>query len=425
MLASDILIYTTLDSPRLRFVLEWLFRERLGLSYKVMPDKTDTSSAYTIGYGNTVGGINIFAAGLLSETGTKSQRVSLDNWQDLDVLYNSRDNKYTIPFDLFSGIFYLLSRYEEYLDFSPDRHGRFPHTSSILNSVLERPVVDEWVDYFRKSLEQHWNISIPGPVFSIEPTYDIDIAWAYRNKGLKRFIGSLVKDLATLRLPRLFERLGKDPYDAFGWMRALHQRYGIKPKYFILAALEVSAFDKNISLHQRSMRVLVKALSMEGEIGTHPSYYTEGQIGKLRAEKEVLEQVVNRPIMISRQHYIRLRFPETYRQLMAVSVTEDYSMGYSTHIGFRAGTSQSFNWYDLDREKTTGLRIHPFCFMDTTARFDMALSPEQAFNRLHQLSDTLMKIGGKLTTVFHNFSLGTDRGWKDWREQYETLLKSK
>jgi hypothetical protein len=96
-------------------------------------------------------------------------------------------------------------------------------------------------------------------------------------------------------------------------------------------------------------------------------------------------------------------------------------MGFPDAIGFRAGTSRSFWWYDLMQEHQTSLRIHPFAFMDTTARDYLGLSAEEAFKALHNLRATLQGVGGTLTTIFHNFSLGTASDWPRWRQYYEAF----
>ena len=60
--------------------------------------------------------------------------------------------------------------------------------------------------------------------------------------------------------------------------------------------------------------------------------------------------------------------PETYRNLIEFDITDDYTMGYAAQPGFRASTCSSFNFYDLDREQETKLRVHPFCIMDASLR---------------------------------------------------------
>ena len=107
-----------------------------------------------------------------------------------------------------------------------------------------------------------------------------------------------------------------------------------------------------------------------------------------------------------------------------LGIEYDYSMGYATHLGFRAGTSHSFVWYDLLREKTTELNVTPFCFMDATAHYELKLSADEAFSRLHAMQQLLQKINGTLITVFHNFSLGTDKEWEGWQEKYASFLHS-
>ena len=419
-------ICTPRSSARLRFVLDWLFKERLGLDYRLVHVVTD--DAHCINYGLGVNGLSIFDAGLLWQTGAQPLSIATDEWNGRFILYPDTDASKSVPFDLFSGIFYLLSRYEEYQQFTPDKHGRYPHSESILRDVLERPVVDEWVEMLRQILEQRLQISIPETIFTYKPSYDIDIAWSYRHKGWKRWTGAAFRELIKGYFSSLFTRckvaMGsvRDPYDAFRWMHKLHQQNKLRPNYFILSTLHATAFDKNIPPQNPAMKRLIKSLQKDGGIGIHPSYFTKGDPEKLTEEKTALEAIIQTKITDSRQHFIRLFFPDTYRMLLNAGIEDDYSMGYSTALGFRAGTSHSFPWYDLQKEQQTALRIHPFCFMDTTAHFDLQLSVSEAFVHLLHIKQHLEKCGGTLTTIFHNFSLGTDKEWAGWSDAYAKFI---
>ena len=58
-----------------------------------------------------------------------------------------------LPFDIFAASFFLVTRYEEYLDFKPDKYGRFPAPASHLHSemdFLEIPVIDLWARRWSK-----------------------------------------------------------------------------------------------------------------------------------------------------------------------------------------------------------------------------------------------------------------------------------
>ena len=63
-------------------------------------------------------------------------------------------------------------------------------------------------------------------------------------------------------------------------------------------------------------------------------------------------------------------------------MTDDYSMGYGSINGFRASVASSFYWYDLEKERQTNLRIHPFCFMDANSFYEQRQDPQQTFEEL-------------------------------------------
>ena len=105
----------------------------------------------------------------------------------------------------------------------------------------------------------------------------------------------------------------------------------------------------------------------------------------MKDEKERLENITDKPLLRSRQHYIKLFLPSTYRFLLEIGITDDYSMGFTDEIGFRAGTSHSFQWYDLSNEIETQLKVHPFCVMDVTLKNYLKLTPQQAVEKLNEL----------------------------------------
>lgn len=437
-----VVVHSTESSPRITYVLDWLLRERLHVSYRVevaegrmqVPDPDNrldhTGEGPVIYYGMSVpGAVCIPAAGLLGQAGLQRQEPPSGEWRGIPTLFATRDAGYSVPFDIFSAVFYLLSRYEEYYAHTADKHGRYPATESILyrNGWLQRPLVDEWVHALRGELERVLKIRLPAPAFSFHATYDIDMAYSHLHKGVGRIAGAFLRALlrADLRQigqrSRVLRKKQKDPYDAFRWMRQVHKEYEVAPTYFVLSALRTTRFDKNIHPQHPAMVRVIKNLAREGRVGIHPSYYAqEGEA--MRQEKRVLEHVAGHATCISRQHYIRAVVPHTQRMLMGEGITDDYSMGYGTHLGFRAGTGSPFAWYDLEREQVTALRIHPFCFMDTTAHYDSGLDAQQAFTQLAHMTAALRRTGGTLTTIFHNFSLGTAEEWKGWRQAYELFL---
>src|SRR5690606_19571944 len=108
------------------------------------------------------------------------------------------------------------------------------------------------------------------------------------------------------------------------------------------------------------MQNLIQGFEAEGKTGMHPSYFSFEKC-IFKKEKAFLEETTGKKLSDSRQHYIRLKVPETYYHLIEEAITDDWSMGFGAQLGFRAGTGRSFLWYDLKNETVSFLRIHPFC----------------------------------------------------------------
>jgi len=424
---------------RIAWVFNWLLGQRLRIPFSITTNAREAAdAACCIAYAiNIPRAIYIPAYHL---PGHKEQPwigsqindhiPAIGNWHGIPSLFHV-GNEMEISFDIVAAIFYLLTRYEEYLPYTPDKHGRYPATESILfkEGILSRPVVDEWVAASHSMVRKKWLPQLLPLRFSFQPTYDIDIAYSLAHKGVRRIFGAYVRallkgDVAQINeRTQVLKRKKADPFDSFAYMHSLHERYGCKALYFVLCALRTSAFDKNIHPQHPAMRRVIRQLLRDGDVSIHPSYFATRADIILR-EKRALESTTNQPNTASRQHYIRFSLPATPRLLLECGITDDHSMGYGTHLGFRAGTGSSFLWYDLEKEKATSLRLHPFCFMDTTAHYDQGLTPQAAFAELHTMQHALQTAGSTLTTIFHNFSLGTAPEWAGWKEEYERFLNT-
>jgi hypothetical protein len=435
MQAADnkLIVYAANDSARLRYVLDWIFNERLGVAYSLATEETELKDIpFFIAYGKDPGkGLSMPDAGLLWQRGSEKHEIKTGEWEGIPTLYHSSEGSFTLPFDILSAVFFLLSRHEEYYDYTPDKHGRYPATESILfkNNWLRRPIVDEWIAALGKLLSEKYGIKVYPPPFSFIPSYDIDIAFSYLHKGRRRTIGGFFRDLLKGDIDAIMERSAvargrqQDPYDSFDMMAHWHKEFGYNPRFFVLASLQTTDFDKNIHPSHPHMRKLVKQMDEQGEVGMHPSYYTDKFPEYWHNERAALKDILDKNINISRQHYIRLQIPETYHFLEQNGIKDDYSMGYGSHLGFRAGTGAAFNFYHLPEEKAKYIRIHPFCFMDTTARFEEKMNCQQAFSVLEEMKKLLQRCNSQLITIFHNFSLGSARDWTGWKKSYRDFIE--
>src|SRR3972149_4750237 len=110
----------------------------------------------------------------------------------------------------------------------------------------------------------------------------------------------------------------------------------------------------------------------------------------------------------SRQHFLKLTLPETYRNLIDLDITDDYTMGFASQVGFRASICNSFNFYDLDMELETNLKIHPFAVMEGTLKNNMNIHRDDALQKIKQLIDEVKTVNGQFISLWHNDTLSNN-----------------
>lgn len=94
-------------------------------------------------------------------------------------------------------------------------------------------------------------------------------------------------------------------------------------------------------------------------------------------------------------------------------------MGYAEQTGFRAGTARTFKWFNLRKNETTDLVIHPFVYMDGTLKEYLNLSPKEAVLRIAQLYKEVQKFGGAFCFLWHNETIGGYQHWKDYHSVFK------
>lgn len=432
---NEILIYIPKETNRVRYVFNLVFNNLLKINYKITTDLDFFQSADQpkMMYGIKAHTDDLFfrSHGLLFERGVRNFEFNFSEYKGNPTFFQVYDPDSVLPFDVFSAIFYLVTRYEEYLPFVKDKHGRFTADLSLNMQlkILEKPIVNIWALEIKKIiLKRYPDFVFPEKKFRFQPTYDVDAAWAYAQKSIFRIVGGYYLSFKRLDFKEISERTKvlfgkqKDPFDTFDLQLKYQRKYNLHPIYFFLVA-RYSRFDKNINVHNRKFRRLIKWIADYANIGLHPSYYSPEQPELLKTELAWLMDLLKIDIRHSRQHFLRLILPDTYQNLIENDIEDDYSMGYAGAPGFRAGIADTYRFYDLALEVETHLRIHPFAVMDSTLKYYLFLSPDQAIEKIRMLLDEVKKVKGTFISVWHNESLSDEKQWKGWRRVYESLLE--
>ncbi len=344
--------------------------------------------------------------------------------------YAINDNNH-IEFDVFSAVFFIISRYEEYLSTAKDKHNRYPATQSVLYkyALLDIPVINLWAEYLLKKLNSFYHTNLVNQsAFKCLFTFDIDIAYAYKNKAFIRNVFSLANKVTSLKFKsvrqhiRVLQNKQSDPFDTYDYFLNQLKNNNIDAVIFILLGNH-SAQNINLSYKNKAFRNLIKQLAAHHTIGIHPSYKSSDNNKILNTEINRLRKIINQEIIISRQHYLKFNLPYTYQHLIQAGIQEDYSMAYANITGFRAGTCSVFNWYDLSRETETNLRIFPTSLMDGTLNEYLHLNIHEAMMVSEKIITCIKKYKGSFIPLWHNNTLSNTGIWSGWREVFEKQIE--
>ncbi|HMG67195.1 MAG TPA: hypothetical protein VK588_05890, partial [Chitinophagaceae bacterium] len=150
------LFYSDYKNPRLDYMLDFISGEILNEPLVHTCDKSAYLSyaGAKLNYSNerfSKGEFYIQPHPLLFETGIHDQEIKRFDYSGKPAFFQTSGD---FPFDIFAAAFFLISRYEEYLLFQPDKFGRFPFQGSLAfrENFLDSPLINYWLEDFKKSL---------------------------------------------------------------------------------------------------------------------------------------------------------------------------------------------------------------------------------------------------------------------------------
>lgn len=429
-----LLVFVPKITSRVRYIFNLLLHDILGVPVQFTTSREEFTSyqGAKLIYDRQVFDKAVFfqSRELLFETGIKEQNITVSEWNGMKIFYATGNNS-AFPFDPFAASFYLVSRYEEYLPHIRDLYDRFGAENSLAyqNDFLKQPLVNRWALQIGDLLKSHFpSLVITPPSYKFISTIDVDNAYAYKEKGVMRSLGGYAKALLKFDFEeisvrtKVLLRLMPDPYDTYDYQLALQEKYKFEAIYFILLG-DYGVNDKNLPYQSRRFQSLIKKIGDYAFVGIHPSFGSNTKEGQLRKEVDRLSHILHRDITRSRQHFLKLSLPETYRNLIECDITDDYTMGYASQIGFRASICTPFNFYDLDNDIETKLKVHPFAFMESTFKYYLKIPVQEVMQHIVPLIKEVKSVGGAFISLWHNDSLTDKSIWKGWTTVYEGMLE--
>ena len=363
-----------------------------------------------------------------------------NHWEKIPILFESEQfngkiadiERQILNFnvDIIAAIFFFLTRYEEYMDFDPDRHGRFPYEASIIKkfSIINIPVVDIYILIFKYWLEKLIGERIDYPhQFEVLLSHDID--FPYANWPIKNFIKNVLKSLMRLDFGHMvrsslqfFQDESKDDYFAgIEKIIKISKEFDVRSIFFLMAERKDQK-GGGYDLSSNKMERVINLIKQSGfEIGLHPSYQSFHNPDLLSKEKRLLEEKLGTRVKGCRMHYLRTRTPETWNHLSGAGFSYDHSYIFPQHEGFKCGTCFPFKVFDIEKDREMDFTEIPLIVMDTTLKNYRKLSFEEAKERILRLARTCKSVGGCFTMLWHNSSFS--QSWIDWGDSYPDMIR--
>ena len=425
--------------PEREYIIRFLFADLLGLPFSVNTDAN--ASHYSISFESNeiiirdgFFSLNPEPLSYLKKEALPGKIVFVRNEftteDDIPVIFGTdemlvTEHRIICGIDIFASAFFMLSRWEEYVNRSRDDHDRFPGSESIAlkHGFLHRPVVNEYA-------EMLWNMlcrlgySGERRHRSYEPafTHDVDIL-DYPSAG--RAIAADIlkrKDIkGAVKHLKHYLKTGQSPYDFFDFLMDSSEELGAQSHFYFMASSSNMPRDPKSYLDSKRFRAKIREIKGRGHIiGFHPGYYTYNDPERWTAEKENLEKAADTSITEGRQHYLRFDIEKTLRIWEMNNMEIDSTPSYAQDEGFRCGTGDVFHVFDFLQRRQLKLKERPLVVMDGTLHQYKKYSHEKALSVVRHYISAGRKYNSPVTLLFHNSSFYGE--WEGYSSVYSRIL---
>ena len=341
---------------------------------------------------------------------------------DIPVLYGDgifvKDESHIdCGIDVFASIFFMLTRWEEYVIKRRDKWNRFNGKDSVAFKAgfLHRPIVNEYV-------EMIWNMMLylgysgkrKPRRFEVVPTHDIDKVFMRRRfvdtakTVVKRSLALDIRDAIFFSFDFL-----RDPYNTFNFLMKTSEETGVNSRFYFMSADGAIDRFRDSPFNSKRYQTVIKQIRKRGHyIGFHPGFFSVEKEQNWHKEKKMYEEYLGFTPEEGRQHYLRFNMPETFSFWEHNDMKLDSTLTYYDVEGFRCGTGDIFHVFNFLERKEYELVERPLVIMDGTL-LDYQSYP---LNKVVEVLDYYISIGKKykmpITLLFHNSVFEGYQGYK-------------
>ena len=333
--------------------------------------------------------------------------------KDKIEIYN---NEIVSHIDIFATIFFMLTRWEEYVIKTRDEHNRFSHNNSLAykKGFLNRPIVNEYIEFF-------WNMLLKlgykgdrkSRKFSMLLTHDVDEIERYPNfkKAIMGMGGDIIyRKSLSLPFKTLYDyilvslKIKKDPYDSFDEIMDISDSFGIKSHFFFMSGGTTTKYDNRYNINSPKVKKIIENIKKRGHlIGLHPSYNAYNDYKQFKQEKETLQKVNQAPIISGREHYLRFEIPTTWQIWEDNGFEWCSNLAYPKIDGFRAGICYPYTPFNILSRKKLNIKERPLTVMEVTFA-QISKNIEEFDKMVDYYLNIIKKYNGEFVLLWHNAS---------------------
>jgi hypothetical protein len=362
------------------------------------------------------------------ELSTKIKLVS----RNLPVIFgqNKKDktSKIYLPIDIIGSCFFMLTRYEENVIKSFDKHNRFSAFSSYSHKegFIDRPIVDEYVEVLWIALKKIYpKIVRKKNEYKLLVSCDVDTPYENYVNNIFTMSKNVLGDF--IKRKNIKQGLNKiqnywcsktgnykyDKYDKFKWMMNINEKKGNKLTFYFIVNRNLKLIDGNYNVFEPRVLELIKEIKSRGhKIGMHASYNSYNDFTLFKKETEIFKKLTKDIYVdkyLVRQHYLRwsIETPIIQNQF---GFNNDSSVGYADYVGFRSGTSHEYSMFDFSSKTKLDIKQNPLIFMEGSLLDPnyMNLNLLEARDHINKIYKRIKLYNGKFTLLWHNSNLISD-----------------
>lgn len=344
--------------------------------------------------------------------------------------FSVSEKKTYIGIDIFGSAFFMLTRYEEYVNRKRDAHDRFPVEESIAykEGFLTRPIINEYIEILWQALKFIFpRVERKLKVFKVIPTHDIDrpLGMLYESplQILRHTVGDVLyrRSFGALchRLKDVFRvcfssrEYINEKLKTYEFIVDQSKRHGLQNIFFFMNSKQ-SWYDGNYKICEPKILNIIKTLVKEGHlIGLHPSFVSYMDKDEILHETKEMNDILEAnglpKLAGARQHYLKWKNPYTWRYYEDAEIAFDSTMTFAGHVGFRVGICYPYPVYDLLERKQLDLIERPLIVMDATLYDYMKVSHNEALDIVKKLADECKKYNGEFVVLWHNTTLEDEK----------------